>query len=195
MPLADKPVVGAGGGVYVAPFGTPTPTAFTAFTTDPWDYLGFINEDGLSWTPPEEETEDMNVWQLQFPWDVVTTGMSTSFGFALAQWSRDTLSFALGGGTWTEAAPVAPATTGTLTFTPPAIDQAADERAVALRISTSSGFDMAVIFPRAKVTEREEVTFNKGEMSTLGVTVTMLGQEDVPPYSLLFEPGALPAGA
>lgn len=186
--LDTKPVVGAGGGVYIAPYGTAVPTDFAVLDADPFNYLGLISDDGLSYTPPEEETEDMNVWQLQFPWDVVTTGISSSFGFALAQWNRTTVEFAFGGGTFTDE--VAPGTT--TYYDPPQVGDATKEYLTVLRIKTSSGHEIGVVFPRSKVTEREEVTFNKSEMSTLGVTVTMLGDEEVSPYRLIFDTSGLP---
>lgn len=181
MPTLDtKPVVGAGGGIYVAPWPTDAPANFAATAAAPWSYLGLISDDGVNYTPLDEETEDMNVWQMAFPWDVVTTGQASSISAALAQWNRHTVEFMFGGGTWddTEAA--------TTVFTPPAMGETEDY-AVFLKIRTSSAHDVGVFYRRAKVTEREDTTFNKSEMSTLGVTITMLGTEGEAPQLLFFD--------
>ncbi|MEV8373012.1 hypothetical protein AB0P21_09760 [Kribbella sp. NPDC056861] len=181
MPTLDtKPVVGAGGGIYVAPYPTPQPANFAALAAAPWSYLGLISDDGVSYTPLDEDTEDMNVWQMAFPWDIVTTGQASSISAALAQWNRHTVEFLFNGGTWddTEAT--------TTTFTPPAMGETEDW-AVFLNVLTSSAHNVGVFYRHAKVTEREDTTFNKGEMSTLGVTVTMLGTENAAPQVLYFD--------
>jgi hypothetical protein len=184
--LDTAPVVGAGGGLYVAPADTAPPTSIvTPAPASPWKYLGLIDEDGVSYMPLEEETEDMNVWQLAFPWDVVTTGQSSSLSANLAQWNRAVIEFVFGGGTWTD-------TTDTTTFTPPRLGETSNV-AVLLVVKTSSGHDMGVYYKRAKVTEREEATFSKSEMATLGVTITMLGVEGSDPQLLLFDLTGMPA--
>lgn len=182
--LDTAPVVGAGGGVYVAAADTAPPVDFTTLET--WgDYLGLIDEDGVSYMPLEEETEDMNVWQLAFPWDVVTTGQSSTLSFNLAQWNRAVVDFVFGGGTWTDG-------TGTTTFTPPGLGETSNS-AVFLHVKTSSGQNIGIYYRRAKVTEREEATFSKSEMATLGVTVTMLGVEGEDPQVLIFDLAGMPA--
>jgi len=182
--LDSQPVVGAGGGIYVAPADTAPPTDFATIDTTPWQYLGLISEDGVTYQPLSEETEDMNVWQLAFPWDVVTTGQSSTIACALAQWNRDVVEFVFGGGTWTDA-------TGTTTFTPPRLGQTSNN-AVVLKVVTSSGHEMLVYYKRAKVTDRDDTTFSKSEMSTLGVTITMLGVEGADPQVLMFDLPGMP---
>jgi hypothetical protein len=182
--LEDKPLVGAGGGVYAAPALTDIPTDFDAIKTTPWLYLGLISEDGVSYTPLEEETEDIKVWQLAFPWDVVTTGQASSIAFALAQWNQKSVEFMFSGGTWDDAG------LEVSTFTPPGLGETIDT-SVFLHVVTSVGGNMGVYYRRAKVTKREDSTFNKGEMSTLGMTVTMLGVEGEAPQILMFDKGGV----
>jgi hypothetical protein len=186
--LDSAPVVGAGGGIYVAPFPTDPPAAFDDLdgATPTFKYLGLISEDGVTYMPLEEETEDMNVWQLAFPWDVVTTAQSSTLGFALAQWNKDTVSFVFSGGTWDESGD------DVATFEPPGLGETSDVAAF-LRVKTSSGHDVGVYYRRAKVTEREEATFSKSEMATLGVTLTMLGVEGETPQLLYFDKEGLAA--
>jgi hypothetical protein len=178
--LDTKPVVGAGGGVYVAPALTAPPADFTALTAAAtlWSYLGLISDDGVTYNPLEEDTQDMNVWQLTFPWDVVTTAQKSSLAFNLAQWNQKTVEFMFSGGTWTTAA-------GVVQFTPPDLGMTEDY-SVFLHVKTSSANDIGVYYRRGKVTERQESNFKKDEMSLLGMTVAMLGTEGAAPQILYF---------
>lgn len=184
--LDTAPVVGSGGGVYVNTADSPAPATLADLTgsESTWKYLGLISEDGVTYQPLAEETEDMNVWQLAFPWDVVTTSQSSTLAFALAQWNRDTINFVFAGGTWDDTGDMA-------TFTPPRLGETSNT-SVCLHVATSSGHHIVVYYRRARVTEREDATINKSEMSTLGVTVTMLGIEGEDPQKLMFDTEGMP---
>src|SRR6185295_16428001 len=108
----NRPLVGAYGDVYSAPSNTPQPTDIDN-PGSAWTKLGLISEDGATWTPPAEETSEIKAWQSAYPVRIVTTGLSTSLQFALMEWDRVSLPFALGGGSFTDD--------GTITtFHPPA---------------------------------------------------------------------------
>lgn len=182
--LHSKPVVGAGGGVYTAPPGTPEPATLSPIPAA-YKNLGFIDDDGVSYQLPEDESEDMNVWQLAYPWDIVTVSQTSSVSFNLAQWTQLALQFVYSGGTFA-------AGTGSVpdAFTPPALT-ALSESVVLVTLITSAGNTVALWIPRGKVTEREEMNINRSEMSLLGVKVSVLGPSSGPAFKLLFTTGTL----
>lgn len=181
----NRPLVGAYGDVYTAPAGTAAPAAWSELDADPWMKLGLVSEDGATWTPPEEETEDIKAWQSPFPVRIVTTSLTTSVGFALMEWDRDTLPFALGGGTFDD--------TGTeiVKYIPPAPGEAA-ERALVIMVQDSP-IKIAIYYPKGRVSEREEVTFKPDEAALLGVTFGIVGAVGLDPYLVLFDKAGFPA--
>lgn len=98
MPAAldtSEIVVAAGSVVASAPAGTALP-ALGTFPAAPWVDLGYISEDGVTWTEsPEEET--LRAWQSPDPVKVILTALSRTFGFALMQWDPKVLEFVIGG--------------------------------------------------------------------------------------------------
>lgn len=181
---ATRPVVGAYGDVYTAPAGTPPP-ADPNNVTAPWIKLGLVSEDGASWAPPEEETSDIGAWQTPYPVRIVTTSLTTSISFALMQWDRETLPFALGGGTFEDS--------GTSTiYHPPAAGQSV-ERALFVKV-LDAPVAMGIYYAKGRISEREETVFKKDEAALLGVTFAIVGDMDLEPYNLIFDSATFPSG-
>lgn len=179
-----QPVVGANGDIYTAPVGTDPPSlAEWDSVAAPWDKLGMVSEDGVSWTPPEEETSDINIWQSAFPARVVTTGLSSSMTFALDGWDRITVPFALGGGKFEPFDDY-------VRFIPPAAGESVSK---ALFVKVLDGpVRLGVYFPKGRVTGRDDTVFKKDEAALLNVTFSLEGSTEYDPYQLIFDPGTFP---
>jgi hypothetical protein len=177
--LDGRVVVGANGDVYTAPVGTAQPTDIDTPGT-PWMRLGLVSEDGVTWTPPTEETTDIGAWQSAYPIRTITTSLTTSVGFALMEWDRDTLPFALGGGTFTDDV-----TSTTTTFHPPGPGESLS-RALFVRIYDAP-VDFGIYYPKGRITGRDDTVFNRSEAALLNVTFGIEGDINIPdPYTLVF---------
>lgn len=180
-------LVGAYGDVYTAPAGTAVPTGWPATApADPWVKLGLVSEDGATWTPPAEETTDIKAWQSPYPQRTVTTALTTSVAFGLMEWDRDTLPFALGGGSFEDDL-----IGGTTIFKPPGPGES-EERALFIEV-LDSPIKMAIYYPKGRITGRDDTAFNPGEAALLNVTFGILGAPDTDPYNLVFDTDTFPA--
>lgn len=120
-PDSDNVVVAGTGDVYVAPEGTALPADLAALIA-PWANLGYIGEDGATFTMSRDQ-EDVNAWQSQDPVRVLVTNEPKTVEFELLEFgSPDVVELALRGGAIAVAAGVA-------TFTPP-VAGASDVRAL-----------------------------------------------------------------
>jgi hypothetical protein len=178
----DQPIVGAYGDVYSAAVGTAIPTILDTPGAG-WTLLGLVSEDGVSWTPPEEETEDIKVWQSPYPKRTVTTGLSSSVTFALDEWDRESIAFALGGGEFNDV--------GTnVVYTPPA---PGDSEMKALYVYVKDGdVKMGIYFAKGRVISRDDSVFKPDEAALLNVEFGLLVEEGRDPYNLVFETATFP---
>lgn len=185
QPTTDgRPVIGAYGDVYTAPAGTAAPTDLTTPGT-PWVKLGLISEDGATWTLPTEETTDIMSWQSQYPVRRVTTSMDTSVNFALMEWDRVTLPFALGGGTFTDGATV-------VTFHPPKAGEA-ESKAIYVYVKDGT-IEFGIYMEQGRVTDRGESNFKPDEAALLDITFSIeVSDPAKDPYQLLFKTSSFPA--
>lgn len=181
-------LVGAYGDVYTAPENTAAPIDIDA-PAAPWVKLGLVSEDGATWTPPSEETTDIKAWQSPYPQRIVTTSLTTSIQFALMEWDRDTLPFALGGGDFEDDA-----TNSLTTYHPPAPGESVS-KALFIKV-LDEPVKVGIYYPKGRVIERGDTTFKPDEAALLDVTFGIEGQADtsVDPYNLIFDSAAFPAG-
>jgi hypothetical protein len=184
-----RPIVGAYGDVYTAPANTPPPTDLDT-PGSPWVKLGLISEDGATWTLPTEEQTDIKAWQSPFPVRKVTTSLDTSVNFALMEWDRDTLPFALGGGTFTETSTPAP---GIVTFHPPKAGEAASK---AIFVYVKDGtIEFGIYYAQGRVTERGDATFKPDEAALMEITFGIEVTDPLAdPYQLLFKKDTFATG-
>lgn len=180
----SRPVVGANGWVYTAPAGTPAPADITDIQS-PWIKLGTISEDGAAWTPPSEDTTEIGIWESMYPARIVTTKLSTSVKFSMMEWDRDTIPFAMGGGTFEDTAT-------SVIYHPPKPGESV-ERALLVQV-LDDPCTVAVYYGRGRVSEREDTTFKKDEAAMLGVTFAIVGDPALDPFQLLFDPAHFPSG-
>lgn len=180
----SQPIVGAYGDIYSADAGTPIPTSFDAVDTDPlWTKLGMISEDGASWTPPEEETEDIKIWQSPYPARTVTTGLTSSLSFALDGWDRVTVPFALGGGSFEDQGEL-------VIYHPPKPGQA-ETKALFMKV-LDGDVHLGLYFGKGRVIGRDDATFKPDEAALLNVEFGLLGDPVAEPYNLVFDSATFP---
>jgi hypothetical protein len=168
----DQPIVGASGDLWFAPARTTKPAVKDA-PPAAWTRLGLLTEDGAEFGN-SRDTSDIMVWQSLYAARRLTTSLENTLKFAMASWSRASVSFAFAGGTWS-----GDATTG-YTYTPPE-PGAEVERAVLLRWVDGT-FTGQLWLPRTVITENEDLTLKRDEGATLGVTVSVLGEAGSPPW-------------
>lgn len=182
----SQPIVGAYGDIFTAPEGTPAPTTLDTDPTTPWVKLGMISEDGASWTPPEEETAEIKIWQSFYPARIVTTGLSSSLTFALDGWNRTTVPFALGGGTFTDGVDIT-------TFHPPGPGEAVS-RALFMKV-LDGDVHLGLYFAKGRVIGREDTVWKPDEAALLNVEFGLEGSIAYEPYQLIFDTDTFPPPA
>jgi hypothetical protein len=103
-------VVAGTGSVYVAPEGTTLPADLAALAA-PWADIGYVTEDGVTFTFSREQ-EDVNAWQSAEPIRVLVTNEPKTIAFDMLEFDRDAILLAFRGGSFAGAS--AP-----YTYTPP----------------------------------------------------------------------------
>jgi len=182
----NRVLVGVYGDAYSAPAGTAPPTSIDN-PAAPWTKLGLISEDGATWMPMEEETEDIHSWQHLYPERILSVSVTGTLAFALMEWDRVSIPFALGGGTFTEDA-----ANDLTTYHPPGPGES-QERALFLKV-LDDPIKMGIYYGRGRILEREETTFKKDEAALLGVTFALLGESGQDPFQLIFGSENFPTG-
>ncbi len=104
-------VVGANGSVFVAALGVAAPTNATTALASGWIDMGFVSENGATFTDSRTVTP-IPVWQSFYPPRRIITERDAMVEFVLRQWNTATLRLAFGGGDITGTAP-------NFTYTPP----------------------------------------------------------------------------
>lgn len=173
MPSNDstETVIASDGQVYVAPTTTvqvPTNTG-TALGSD-WDELGFISEEGATFSVGRDIT-DINAWQSFYPIRRIITASTVSVSFELLQWNEATLEFALGGDVT--------GTGGNYTYTPPAPEDIIEHSLV---IQWQDGSkDYRLYIPRGLVSENVDVTLSRTDAAGLPITFSASdpGSDDI----------------
>ena len=178
-----RPLVGSYGDVYTAPVGTAAPADIEA-PAAPWVLLGLISEDGATWAPPTEETTDIGAWQTPYPVRILTTSLTTTVQFQLMEWDRETLPFALGGGTFDDTG------VDSVVYHPPGAGES-EERAIFIKV-LDEPVAMGIYYPKGRVQERGDAVFRRDEAALLDVTFGIIGDPVLEPYNLIFAKDAFP---
>ena len=169
--------VAGAGHVYIGETSAAAPTdTATALAAD-WKDLGFVTEDGVSFTFGRE-TEDLNSWQ-QDKVRVLTLRAPKNVEFALMQSSKDVLTTAFGGGTVTTT-PSAGSGPAEHKFTPPGDDVNATR---SLLIEFSDG-DVVYryYFPRVQVEGEVAFTLTRSGAVTYPINFGVLAH--TPAYEI-----------
>jgi hypothetical protein len=186
--LKQQIFVGSTGGLAVAPVESIAPTNPTAALDAAFADLGYITEDGVTFTV-DVAVEDINAWQSLSPVRRIVTGRPVSIACSLQQWNRDTVGLALGGGTW--------ATSGTppnevYTYTPPAEDAALPEYVAVLSLVDGDKHHRIVLY-RGNVADTVETNAVRTAAAILPVTVSALSPDDPPVWNLISDDAAFAA--
>jgi hypothetical protein len=106
MSLESSEVVVAGTGhVWRAPLNTSMPTnASTAVTEANWTELGYTTEDGVQFNF-DRQIKEITGWQSFDPLRIIVTSIPKEITATFQQFNQNTLSHALGGGTWSGSSP------------------------------------------------------------------------------------------
>lgn len=159
-PDPDNVVVAGTGAVYVAPEGTALPAALAALAA-PWKELGYVGEDGVTFTSSRDQDE-LRAWQSSDPVRVLVTAEPKTIEFELLEFgSPDVVELALRGGTIAVAASVA-------TFTPPAAG-VEDVRAMVIE-AEDDGASFRFCFARVALSDDVAMQLAKSDATRLPLT-------------------------
>lgn len=161
MASADQIVVGGSGKVYVGATTETAPTTATSSLGAGWTELGYVSEDGVTFTVGKT-TETVAAWQSLYPVRRIVTEASAMVKFNLRQWNTDTLKLALGGGTVTEPS------SGVFKYVPPA-PTTIDQRSLIVEWSDGNK-DFRLYFPKGMVTEAVETNITRTSAADLPIT-------------------------
>jgi len=158
---ATQVVVGANGSVWVnATLGANAPTNATSALTGNWKEMGFISDEGATFSEGKDIT-DINAWQSFYPIRKLVTARTVQVSFALREWNRESVQFALGG-TVTGTAP------GPYTYTPPAPETLAAKQLVLNWADGAKNYRLYI--PSGIVSETVETTLARTAAADLPVT-------------------------
>lgn len=158
---ADEIVIAANGTVRVAPVGTAEPTTPTEAPAAAWVDLGYITEEGATFTD-SKEIEDILAWQSFYPVRKIVTGKEAAVSFSLRQWNEATIPLAFGGGAVTNP------TTGVWRYAPPSPEDI-DERALMLDWQDGDK-NYRLIIPKGLVTDAVETNLVRTDSAVLPIS-------------------------
>lgn len=160
-------VVATTGDVYIAPVGSTAPTDADSALAAAWYKVGYISEDGVTFSHAPE-IEEFAAWQSRQPIRREAVGSVDSIAFGIIQWNAETVKLAFGGGTVTEPTP------GEFKYSFPSDDDALDERAIVVDFQDGDTFIGRLHFERGSVTEAVEVNLVRSALAVLPVTFSVL---------------------
>lgn len=180
---AGQTIVGANGAVYVAPTGSTEPASISAALDPAFIELGYINEDGITFTDGKD-IADINAWQSFYPIRRVVEGKDSAVSFNLMQWNINTVPLAFGGGTITEDVVGLE-----FRYTPPAAGTV-DERALIVEWVDGTK-NYRLVIPVGMVTEDVETQMQKASAGELPITFGVNGADGSDPWYLQTDDPAL----
>jgi len=174
---SSQVVVGANGQVYVAPAPLDPgsePDDVTTALDAAFVELGFISEDGATFTEGKDIT-DIGAWQSFWPIRKIVTARTVQVAFAIRQWARENIEFALGGTVEDNG--------GEFTYTPPSPSEL-DERSLVLQWQDDDK-NYRLWIPRGIVSENVEFQLVRTAAADLAVTFAALDPgDDAPVYTM-----------
>lgn len=180
---ADHIIVGQYGEVWKAPVGTAAPVdTDTAMATvnAAWKELGFISEEGVTFTPTLQGFS-VPAWQAEGrPVRRGVASREESLSFTMLEWNKQTLPLAFGGGEFTEIG-----TSDVFKFAPPT---GAEEDEYAFVVHFEDGGDAyRLVIPRAAVTDLAEFQLVRTEATGLDVTLGVINTGTTDPWYMITE--------
>ncbi len=178
---ADNVVVGQYGEVWVGILASTAPvdvtTAMATVDAD-WKEVGFISEDGVTFTP-SLETFMVRGWQSAGrPIRRGVASREESVSFVMQEWNKISFALAMGGGTFTEIG-----VTNIFRFTP---ENAAteDERAMVVHWE-DGGYAYRLIIPKGAVTDLAEFQLKRDDAAGLAVTFGLVNDGTSAPFTII----------
>ncbi|QCX81277.1 hypothetical protein C9F11_38470 [Streptomyces sp. YIM 121038] len=162
---ADLTVIGANGAGWVADTGTAAPAAPLTQPMPPWEPLGAISDDGLTYGF-DEDSQEFTPWGLTSPFRTQITKSVRTFKATLWETARVSVQSVMYRIPAAELEPVSGVTSFAETASP-----VPDRRAwwfLVLDGDTARGFYV----PQGEVSDRSDVTFKQDEMSGYELTIT-----------------------
>lgn len=155
---ADLAVVGANGGGWVAPVGTAALSSPLTQPLSPWEPLGAISDDGLTYGF-DESSQEFTPWGLTSPFRTQITKSVRTFGLTVWETGRvavQSLQYRL------DAADLAPVS-GITTFAETA-SPVPDRRAFWFLVVDGDSY-RGFYVPQGEINDRSDVSFKQNEMS------------------------------
>ena len=156
---ANNVVVASNGKVYVGPTTTPAPSNYATALNAGFLELGFVSEDGATFTEGKDVT-DINAWQSFYPIRKIVTARTVEISFALREFNKRTVEFALGGTVSVNSAE--------WKYVPPAPDVLSTKSLVLEWTDGSKGYRLYV--PVGIVTEAVETNLTRTAAADLPIT-------------------------
>lgn len=170
MPFSpDQVRVFQTGEVWVAPYGTTIPTDMSAVDFNAYDTLGYISEEGFTYTSEMNVSEIMS-WQSKGPIRIPENSRITRFAMSLMEWNDAAVEVFFGGGSFTSLGG------GIERFNPP--DPGTVTEWTVIFDTRDGNVDYRWVFDKAVLTEAGDVQFTKDAAALLPVTLTALGGTD-----------------
>lgn len=168
-------LVGANGSVHVAPTGTTLPTDADEVLDDAFVDLGYVNENGVA-LADTKTVEPIPVWQAFYPVRRIVTDRDFTATFALAQWNKDTVKLAFGGGDVTSPG------AGQYKYTPPDPEDR-DERALVVEWQDGTK-NYRLVVPVCEITDAVNTNVVRTDNAELPVTLGVNGSDAEAPWLL-----------
>ncbi|MGW4834787.1 phage tail tube protein [Streptomyces globisporus] len=168
---ADLALVGANGGGWVAPVGTAAPASPLAQPAGPWEPLGAISDDGLTYGF-DEDSQTFTPWGLTSPFRTQITQSIRTFGLTVWETNRvivQSLQYRL------EAAELEPDGEGLTKYAETA-SPVPDRRAFWFLVIDGDAYKGFYV-PQGEINDRSDVTFKQDEMSGYEWTITTYPDE------------------
>ncbi|WP_306317204.1 MULTISPECIES: phage tail protein [unclassified Streptomyces] len=168
---ADLSVVGANGACWVAPVGTLALDSPLSQPPAPWEPLGAISDDGLTYGF-DEDSQEFTPWGLTSPFRTQITKSVRTFGLTVWETSRvavQSLQYRL------TAGDLEPDGEGLTKYAETA-SPVPDRRAFWFLVIDGNSYKGFYV-PQGEISERSDVTFKQDEMSGYEWTITTYPDE------------------
>jgi hypothetical protein len=162
--------------LYLATQGATVPTGLAAPGTAEWTNVGYVTDDGATFTL-SRQTNEIHVWQSLDPIRVITTSFTKSVSMTLRQFEPTAVKYALGGGTSTLGTGTSGGTAyGTYTY--PAASENPTRAAILDCIDGS--YTVRFYWPSMTVQGDVTVPLNRSDSMTLPISLTSLTSSSQP---------------
>lgn len=162
---ADLTIIGANGGGWVGDTGTAAPASPLVQPVAPWEPLGAVSDDGLTYGF-DEDSQEFTPWGLTSPFRTQITKSVRTFKMTLWETARVAVQSVMYRIPAVDLTPVSGKTSFAETASP-----TPDRRAwwfVVLDGDSARGFYV----PEGEVSDRSDVSFKQNEMSGYEITIT-----------------------